>query len=256
MKKIFFLGSCILLAQQLSAQVPRSLVGKTFYNTNLWHLDPRFGGVPTVKFDSPNKATVKKGDIVENAAVRKYKNGFIVTTTYRKLSDTFQFEKMPSNTTVPVEAEMRDQKNQLWSTRFPNSAISGTLRSFPEAKEGYKRNVINLPQRDREAQMKIEIYAGINKEVDCNSYGLTGTLEPKILEGFGYQYYEVQTEGQIMGTLKACPGQSKTLRYISMHPVMTGYNSNLPIIIYAPANVQIRYKIYDTRDHWEFARPQ
>lgn len=257
MKRTILFGMSIMLGQQLSAQVPRSLVGKTFYNTNLWHMEPRFGGVPTVKFDSPNKATVKKGDIVENAVVKKYKNGLIVTTNYRKLSDTFRFEKMPAALARSAEAEMRDQRGQLWSTRFPDqTANAAALRSYPEAKEGHKRHVINLPERDHEERMRIEIYAGVNQEVDCNSYGLTGTIEPKILDGFGHQYYEVQTDGQLIGTLKACADGITTLRYINMLPTMTGYNSRTPIVIYAPQNVQIRYKIYETNDHWEFARPQ
>lgn len=238
------------------AQVPKSIIGKTFYNTNQWNMSPRFGGVPTIVFNTPSKATIKKGDVVENATVKKYKNGFIVTTTYRKVSDTFQFEKMPSNTAKSVDADMKDQNNQVWSTRFSPIKESSTLKSFPEAKDGFKRNVIHLPKKEGEDRLRVELYAGINEKIDCNSYMLLGSIDSKNLEGFGYTYYNVTTEERMIGTLKGCLDNSKKLAFVSMQPLIIPYNSNLPLVIYAPENVQIRYKVYASSSDWEYARPQ
>ncbi len=256
MKKIFALSLSLIIGQTVMAQVPKSLIGKTFYNTNRWNMDPRFGGVPTVRFDAANKATVKKGDIMENATVKKYKTGFILTTAYRKISDTFQFEQFPAVSTKSMDAEMRDQHNHLWSTRFSPYKEIDVLKSFPAAKEDYKRNVINLPQRNNEDKLKIEIYAGILQEVDCNGYMMLGSIDSKNLEGYGYTYYDVTTEERIMGTMKGCPDSKKTLKYISLQPIIVPYNSKLPLVIYAPENVQIRYKVYTSNNEWEFARPQ
>lgn len=256
MKKIVLLACSFLLTQEIMAQVPKSLIGKTFYNTNQWNLNPRFGGVPTVKFDAANKATVKKGDVVETATVKKYKNGYIVSTSYRKISDTFQFTQLISATTKIADAELVDQKGQTWTTRFSPFTESTALKSFPEAKTDYKRNVINLPKRNNEDKLKIEIYAGINQEADCNAHMMLGSIDSKNLDGFGYTYYQVTTEERIMSTMKGCLDQKKTMKYIHLQPIIVPYNSALPLVVYAPENVQIRYKVYTSNNEWEFARPQ
>jgi ecotin len=256
MKKSILAAFALTLGLSVEAQVPKSIMGKKFYNTNRWNMNPRFGGVPTVAFTAANKATIKKGDVVENATVKKYKTGFIVTTTYTKVSDTFQFKQFPSTTAKSVEAEMTDQYNQVWSTRFSPYIESKTLESFPEPKEGFKRNVIHLPQKDGEDKLRVELYAGIYEQTDCNSYMLLGTIDSKNLEGYGYTYYNVTTQERTVGTMKGCPDQSKKTTFVTMQPLIVPYNSKLPLVIYAPENVQIRYKVYSSSSDWEYARPQ
>lgn len=256
MKQVLLVMTMAFLGQSLQAQVPKPLIGKTFYNTDKWNMDPRFGGVPTVKFTGTNTAAVKKGDIMENAKVRLYKKGFITTTDHRKISDTFQFEVMPTKASKADGYEMKDQYGQIWTTRFSASVDGTGLKAYPAAKSGYVRNVITLPKRTNEELYKVELYAGVFKEVDCNSYSMMGVIEEKVLDGYGYTYYNVKTEEKLVGTMRGCLDGVKTTKFIPALPVIIRYNSNAPIVIYAPKDVQIRYKVYTTNDQWEIGRPQ
>lgn len=256
MSKLLFLMMMALSGQVALAQVPKPLIGKTFYNVNKWNMNPRFGGIPTIKFTGANTANVKKGDIMETAKVRLYKKGFIITTDQRKLSDTFQFEVMPSKAFNASGYEMKDQYGQTWSTRYSAAAEEASVKAYPEAKAGYVKNVIVLPKRTNEEQYKVELYAGVIQEVDCNSYSMMGVIEEKVLDGYGYTYYNVMTEEKLMGTMRGCLDGVKTTKFISTQPVIIRYNSNIPIVIYTPENVQIRYKVYATDNKWEFARQQ
>lgn len=256
MRKLLFLMMMALSGQVALAQVPKPLIGKTFYNVNKWNMNPRFGGVPTIKFTGANTANVKKGDIMETAKVRLYKKGFITTTDQRKLSDTFQFEVMPVKTSNADGYEMKDQYGQTWSTRYSGAAEEASIKAYPAPKSGYVKNVIVLPKRTNEEQYKVELYAGVIQEVDCNSYSMMGVIEEKVLDGYGYTYYNVKTEEKLMGTMRGCLDGIKTTKFISTQPTIIRYNSNIPIVIYSPENVQIRYKVYSTNNQWEFARPQ
>lgn len=238
------------------AQVPKPLIGKTFYNINRWNMDPRFGGIPTVKFTSANTASVKKGDIMENARVKLYKKGFIITTEQRKISDTFQFEVMPTKTANADGYEMKDQLGVIWTTRFSGTAEEASTKAYPAAQPGYVKNVIVLPKKNNEEAYKVELYAGLIQEVDCNNHSMLGVIEEKLLDGYGYTYYNVKTEERILSTRKGCPDQKKTTKFISTQPLIIRYNSNTPIVIYTPKDVQVRYKVYTTNNQWEVARPQ
>lgn len=253
MKKIIILGLLGIISQQLLAQVPKTLIGKTFHNSARWNMDARHGGVPSIRFESANIASVKKGDVVEEAKVKKYRKGFIITTTYRKISDTLQFDVFPDSKVKKANYEMTDQNGQIWTTSFSSTTESKVLKDFPAATRGYKRSIINLPPQKNEEDWKVEIYAGIMQEVDCNSYQMLGEFQEENLEGFGYTYYKVETEERTIGTLKACLDGKKTTKYIYMFPKMVNYNSKMPIVIYAPEHVQIRYKVYNTKGVWQYA---
>lgn len=238
------------------SQVPKPLIGKTFYNMNLWNMDPRFGGTPSVKFTSANTASVKKGDVMENAKVKLYKKGFIITTEHRKIADTFQFEIMPAKTANADGYEMKDQQGAIWTTRFSASPDDAALKAYPEAKSGYVKNVIVLPKKNNEELYKVELYAGVIQEADCNNHTMLGVIEEQQIDGYGYTYYNVKTEERIISTRKGCPDQKKAIQFISTLPLIIRYNSNAPIVIYSPKDVQIRYKIYTTNNQWEVARPR
>lgn len=119
------------------------------------------------------------------------------------------------------------------------------LKAFPPAKAGMERFVIVLPHKERgeEDAFRVELLPGKVMETDgVNLYVLGGTLQRKNLDGWGYSYYEF-TEGPVKMTLMK-PGAAPVSKFVSAPSVQTDYNSRLPIVIYAPAGCEIRYRIW------------
>ncbi len=132
---------------------------------------------------------------------------------------------------------------------LPLTACAATpeaLKPYPAAAAGYQRHVIELPAQANEAGHKVELIAGKTLEVDCNSQRLGGQWQEKTVEGWGYNYYELGQVGPAMSTLMACPDNSRKQAFVPVggEPLLVRYNSKLPLVIYAPADVQVRYRIW------------
>ena len=132
---------------------------------------------------------------------------------------------------------------------LPLAACAATpeaLKPYPAAAAGYQRHVIELPAQANEAGHKVELIAGKTLEVDCNQQRLGGQWQEKTVEGWGYNYYELGQVGPAMSTLMACPDNSRKQAFVPVggEPLLVRYNSKLPLVIYAPADVQVRYRIW------------
>ncbi|PWB35063.1 ecotin [Pseudomonas sp. SDI] len=117
---------------------------------------------------------------------------------------------------------------------------------YPEAEKGFSRQVIHLPAQTDEYAFKVEILAGKQLEVDCNKQRLGGTLEEKTLEGWGYNYYTLAKVEGPMSTLMACPDGKKTKEFVPVvgDGFLLRYNSKLPIVVYVPKDVEVRYRVW------------
>jgi ecotin len=126
------------------------------------------------------------------------------------------------------------------------AATSETLKPFPAAAEGLARHVIDLPPQADEADYRVELIAGKTQEVDCNRHSLSGQWQQKTVEGWGYDYYELGPVGPARSTLMACPDGNRQQAFVPIggEPLLVRYNSKLPLVIYAPADVQVRYRIW------------
>lgn len=124
--------------------------------------------------------------------------------------------------------------------------------NFPSPKDGYIRYVINLPSSSKvkDANKLVEFYVGKYEQVDnCNSFGLLGEIQMKTLEGFGYTYYEFETEGNIIGTLMYCSDSKRVEKFIKSKSEIIHYNSRMPIIIDVPQGYEVRYKIFVAKEN-------
>lgn len=132
------------------------------------------------------------------------------------------------------------------------------IAPYPKAETGFTRQVIHLAPQTREDSYQVEILAGKTLAVDCNHQRLGGTLEEKNLEGWGYPFYRLEKVSGPMSTLMACPdGKSKQ----DFVPVVgegfrLRYNSKLPIVVYVPKDVEVRYRIWSASDKVEKARQE
>lgn len=122
------------------------------------------------------------------------------------------------------------------------------LKAFPPEGEGMTRFVISLPAAKDEELMKVELQAGKWEKLDqANRYFFGGRLEKQTVEGWGYDYFILKTLGPMAGTLMAIDSNApKVARFISLggYPQLYRYNSRLPLVVYVPQGVEVRYRIW------------
>lgn len=126
--------------------------------------------------------------------------------------------------------------------------VTAILKHFPKIKEGMIRHVLLLPELSNKEEMnrKVEIFIGKNMMLDCNQHRLEGKVETKYLDGFGYEYYVLETTGFVQSTLMLCPDEKKTKQFVYTPSFTTYYDSKRPLVIYMPNSkrYEIRYKIW------------
>ena len=121
---------------------------------------------------------------------------------------------------------------------------------FPEAKAGYERYIIDVPETDNDHDHKVELLIGKYMMVDCNRASLSGKIESKPLKGWGYHYLEVSDIQRGPTTMMACP-EPKTEKFISIYDpkkTLIRYNSRLGTVIYVPEGIEVRYRIWSAGD--------
>ncbi|QPN42904.1 serine protease inhibitor ecotin [Priestia aryabhattai] len=128
-------------------------------------------------------------------------------------------------------------------------AMAASLKDiapYPEAEKGFTRQVIHLPAQPDEQAHKLEILAGKTLQVDCNRQRLAGSLEEHTLQGWGYSYYRLDKVGGPASTLMACPDGKKTEAFVPVvgEGFLLRYNSKLPVVVYVPDGVQVRYRVW------------
>ncbi len=122
------------------------------------------------------------------------------------------------------------------------------MNAFPPAEEGMTRHVLELhPQLD-ESAYKVEIIVGRTLELDAaNNYFYSGKIQAESMPGWGYTRYVVEDLGMMGGTMMAVdPRAPKVDRFIQLGggPYLIRYNSKLPVVVYAPADAEVRYRIW------------
>lgn len=116
---------------------------------------------------------------------------------------------------------------------------------FPKPEKGFRQFVIEVPQSSNDVNRKIELFVGKEMETDgCNNYNLMGEYKTKELTGWGYSYFKYESKGDVMSTMIGCPDLPKKQKFVTGQGHMTDYNGKLPIVIYVPDGMEVRYKIY------------
>lgn len=128
------------------------------------------------------------------------------------------------------------------------SAAEKNMKPYPAAEEGMVRHALHLDKRDDESEVKIELVLGKTVETDgVNRHFFGGKLERRIAEGWGYSYYILPQLGPMAGTrMAAPPGTPKIKKFVKLggEPFWVRYNSKLPVVVYAPKGVEVRYRLW------------
>ena len=128
------------------------------------------------------------------------------------------------------------------------SVAADNMKAFPPAEEGMVRYVINLPEQEDETGWRVELLVGQTVQLDAaNRYFFAGTLETETIEGWGFDRHILRQLGPMAGTLMAMdPSAPKVDRFITLggEPRLLRYNSRLPLVVYVPEGVEVRYRFW------------
>jgi ecotin len=128
------------------------------------------------------------------------------------------------------------------------SLAADNMKAFPPAEEGMVRYVINLPEQEDETGWRVELLVGQTVQLDAaNRYFFAGTLETETIEGWGFDRHILRQLGPMAGTLMAVdPSAPKVDRFITLggEPRLLRYNSRLPLVVYVPEGVEVRYRFW------------
>ncbi len=142
------------------------------------------------------------------------------------------------------------------------------LSRYPSPGAGERRWVIQLPgvlppTRDPSlspspSDWRVELIVGREVEVDCNRHRFGGRLRPEVLPGWGFTIYRVSEVGPMVSTRMACPpGEPKRRAFVPMggKPFVVPYNASLPIVIYAPSDLEVRWRLWKAERQQRQALP-
>jgi ecotin len=131
------------------------------------------------------------------------------------------------------------------------------LKPYPAPAVGEQRWVIQLPAilqpspdpriSANPADWRVELIVGKEMTVDCNGPRLNGTIRSETLKGWGYAIYRVSAVTPGPSTRMACPpeqGPRQAFVALGRKPFVVPYNVSLPIVVYAPKDVQVRWRLW------------
>lgn len=126
---------------------------------------------------------------------------------------------------------------------------------YPKAKDGYEQKIITLKTLPNEENYSIEIFAGKKTLVDtCNNFFLAGSFEQKTVDGWGYDYFNFESNGNVAGTLMGCFDNKSVEKIVHAQSIQTRYNSKLPIIVYLPKGYTLEYRVWKADEKFNLVK--
>ncbi|HMO65578.1 MAG TPA: ecotin family protein [Verrucomicrobiota bacterium] len=122
------------------------------------------------------------------------------------------------------------------------------LQAFPPAEPGMRRFVIFVPAKKAEEDFRVQLLVGRTVQTDgVNRQFFGGRLETETIQGWGFDRHILRQLGPQAGTLMAPPPGAKPVeRFVTLggEPHLLRYNSRLPLVVYVPEGVEVRYRVW------------
>ena len=131
------------------------------------------------------------------------------------------------------------------------------LKPYPAPAADQRRWVIQLPGvlkpssdpaiSANPADWRVELIVGRELEVDCNRQLLRGRIEAETIPGWGYRIFRVRGGDAVASTRMACPpDQPPRRQFVALggEPTVVRYNASLPIVVYAPRDLKVRWRLW------------
>jgi ecotin len=131
------------------------------------------------------------------------------------------------------------------------------LKPYPKPAANERRWVIQLPGvlqpssdprlSSNPADWRVELIVGKEMTVDCNGPRLNGRIRSETLKGWGTKIFRVSEVAPGPTTRMACPpdrGPRQAFVAAGSKPFVVPYNASLPIVIYTPKDVQVRWRLW------------
>ena len=129
-------------------------------------------------------------------------------------------------------------------------AAEPNLGEYPAPGPNERIWVIQLPHIENEPLSMVQILPGEVVQKDCNLFTLGGKVEKQVDPGSTHEYYRVTQLGSVATTRMACLDGHTELAYVPSYAasITVPYNSYEPVVLYAPANTVVKYRVFTTDD--------
>jgi ecotin len=121
------------------------------------------------------------------------------------------------------------------------------MQAFPSSQPGQERFVIGMPPVQDPDQLKVEVIVGKTVETDgINRSFFGGRLEEENIEGWGFTRYVLKELGPMAQTRMAVdPNAPKIRQFVTIQGGdLLRYNPSLPIVVYVPTGVEVKYRFW------------
>lgn len=142
------------------------------------------------------------------------------------------------------------------------------LSNYPQAPKGERRWVIQLPGllppthdpvlSPDSREWRVQLVIGQMADVDCNQTSFSARLRPWRVSDAAPLVFRVDNVGPLVSTRMACPsGQARRKAFVPMagKPYVVPYNASRPIVVIAPAELQVRWRLWKAERQSREAMP-
>lgn len=133
--------------------------------------------------------------------------------------------------------------------------VQDATKMYPAPEAGMVQHILTLPKLDDESHYMVEIQIGQTQMVDCNGGSLMGDLQQHSVQGWGYNYYQVDSITQGPTTMMACFKPAEKEAFVSIKPELKiKYDSRLAKVFYLPEGSELRYRIWTVESQFSTSK--